>query len=398
MNKIILFLFLISIVFSYSDPPLEDVLEHNENVSFYLFSYSLFSTLEQSPSNPDYLAYGNMELLSISPSVGDRIPSSRESFLFWTSNFSLYETLPEICGIKFNSQTINYTLNFTFRDKSKLLSGSVSSPNELSYYIKIPFSESELNLSQADDELEIKLDWENTLIYKDYNMVCTSLPQGGMSCICKSVGNEYVQLSGEDSLSYYVDGGQVIHFLSKPVLKEQWHQNNHFDSIVVSNRQFYKARTTINKESITSSFILYEFNVSADQFGIQSIVPIKIQINDSNYSEFKTIIQPFPLEKKNDTFSFVYQFNSTYVGFGENSLEITLTDYFGNLFSFNHTILSTMLTYDKNLSESGEIIDPVKEEYRGSTAYSTEELTSVLIPASILSLLIIIAFFKFKLS
>ena len=265
MKKFIFFILAIALVFSnYSEPPIAQVLEHNKNLSQSLFSFSLSSTLKESPLNLDSLANGNIQLLSIFPSVEDRIPSSMETFIFWTATFSFSETEPDFCGVKFDHQTIAYSLNFTFRNDSKFVSGSAGSVAGLPSHISIPFLEEELNQSQ-DDKLIVSLKWTNNIVYKNCNMIGSG---NNRHCACEYIS--LIPLSGTDSIIYYVDGSPVIYFLHKPILKEQWYKNNHFDSLIFSNRKFYDVKIKKNGDLLVP-FHLYTFNISEDNFGIQSI-------------------------------------------------------------------------------------------------------------------------------
>ena len=103
-----------------------------------------------------------------------------------------------------------------------------------------------------------------------------------------------------------------------------------------------------------------------------------------------------PLEKQNNTFSFVSEFNSTYSGSGENILSIKVIDFFGDNFYFEENITSKILTYNENISESGEIIDPNDGKYQKSTPYPYSELIIIIIPSSVLAIFLIIALLRIK--
>lgn len=393
MKQSILLLLLFSVLFSYSSPPIDLVLDNNLAVSNQLFHYSLNSNLPSTPSDSSSLVSGNIDLVLLSPSIDDRISFSEDTFVFWTSNFTVFETNSQVCGVKFVSQDIIYSFNFTFQNNSKTISGNVNSPLDLPKYLQVPFSEEELNTSQAWENLSIFLNWSNTVTFRNYHYV--SNPPFGQ--ICTAGNAEEVTLSGSDSVLYYVDGASTIYLLNKPILEEQWHKNNHFDSIVFSNMKFYNAEIYLNNKSL-SSFQLYNFNISNESHSLTVISSVPLQNNDSNFSEFEVDIYPNTLEKENNTFSFIYQFNSTYTGIGNNNLSLNLIGFFGKEIHYNSEILSKILTYDNTYSEYGEELSSDDEVYTNSVKFINKNLNYVLIPISFLSLFLVILLFRFRFS
>ena len=102
MKKILFFILIIPILFTYFSPPLQEVLGHNSNLSS-----TLFGTDQMGFSGTEGLIAYNYEvkLLSLSPSVEDRISSEEDTSLFWTAYFYFYDADGNCGGKQFYNQS-----------------------------------------------------------------------------------------------------------------------------------------------------------------------------------------------------------------------------------------------------------------------------------------------------
>ena len=80
--SILIFLLLIEVGFSYDYSPFKEVIENNIKQSKNLFEDKIVNVAVFDKNNA---VIGGISLLSVSPSVDNRIPSSKELYLFWKS-------------------------------------------------------------------------------------------------------------------------------------------------------------------------------------------------------------------------------------------------------------------------------------------------------------------------
>ncbi|MDD5023009.1 MAG: hypothetical protein PHU63_02470 [Candidatus ainarchaeum sp.] len=382
MRRLVFLYLIFSMFFAYySEPPLQEVLDYNLEHSKNLFTIDLYSTLEYEPDNLEELVKGNFSLISISPSIDKMVPSSEILYLFWTADFSIYETRPSFCGLKFVSNSIHYTITFSFKNYSNISSGNTPYLSEVPKAIQIPINTELLNQVQYDDNLSVELSWKIVSLFRDYSII--EIPPFGFTC---APGEEFeVITQGTDYLRYQVHGGENLYFLSKPVLFEQWKENNHFDSVLFSNRKFYHYSIIMNNTTIDSENI-YFFDIIENSSGIRYVTSIENFSQNKNYSEFHDFFYPYPLEKQNNTFAFAYFFNYTYNGIGKNNLTLVLVDFFGNTHSFNSEITSKQFTHSGYYNNS--------EYYYPSIKYIKSDLNIAVLSLSFISLILLLIFIK----
>ena len=338
----------------------------------------------------------NLKLVKITPSIEGSISAEEQNYLLYSSSISLYakDTFldPDSgCGKRLVNASIELNFIFTINNQSKSVSYSLTDSEALPTNILVPFSENELSLADANDSLKTLLEWSVIARYNDYSVSEQVDGNGNTIKECSFAGTKSDSFSGTSNISYKLEGGNLLFFLSKPVLKEQWHKNNHFDSVILSKRRFYKGEIFKNEEQLHSAQ-LYLFDTSYDQYGLLDIILVKNISNELLLSEVIAYNFPVPLESTNESFSYVYMFNSTYEGIGKNNLTVKLYDTFGNEFTQTYEITSKMIGFGGNNSEEG-----VADEYtRKSASFGTEELVLILVPTSIIGILFIIVFFRFK--
>ncbi|MGB9719693.1 MAG: hypothetical protein ACPL06_03830, partial [Candidatus Anstonellales archaeon] len=82
-------IFLLSLFFafvfssSYEDPPIPEVLSHNQQAAQSLVDY-IPPGQEGIPTYEEPVSYASMKLLTIDPSVDDRVAAEDVHFLLWT--------------------------------------------------------------------------------------------------------------------------------------------------------------------------------------------------------------------------------------------------------------------------------------------------------------------------
>ncbi len=382
MKKIFLFLFIFSIYFSLSaEPPIDEMLSQNLEQS---------NVLVSAISSGESVSI-DLRAVKITPSIEGSISAEEQNYLLYSSSISLYsKDMPDLpdCGKRFVNASIEFDFIFTINNQSKSVSYSLTDLDSLPNYILLPFSKEELSLAEANDSLDVFLNWKIKVNFENYEVYS---PGGeGVQFYCNPGPLQTEEYTGTSNISYKIENGNLLYFLSKPVLKEQWYKNNHFDSILLSKRKFYKGEIFKNGEQLLTSQ-LYFFDSSYDQYGLMNILLVK---NESNQelSEVIAYNVPVPLEINNESFIYAYMFNSTYEGIGKNNLTLVLYDMFGNEFTQTYEITSKMLGFGGNNSEEGTL-----SEYTGkSAAFGKEELLLILVPTSIIGILFIIVFFRFR--
>ena len=184
-------------------------------------------------------------------------------------------------------------------------------------------------------------------------------------------------------------GYRRLFFLRSPVLREQWFRNNQFNVIVFSQAPIEYSQITKNNESV--NYTLRSYNITTNEFGLREI--ISNLSNRTNWSEDINESSPFPLELYNHSFAYIYQFNYSYKGLGENNLSLYVVDSFGNSEYYNETLLSRMLSYNNSYTETGLPIN--NSTARKSGTFEREELSNVEVVLGFLAVLVIILFVNF---
>ncbi len=350
--KSLIILLIFGIVFSsYTNPPFIDVNVYNNGKINNLQSTYLQSVDKKNPTYEDPIAFASARLLLAFPSVDNRISADKQSNIIWVwaENHSVKEK--RFDGSCTDERTyVDYTLSgsisFTFKNNTR----NISITNKTELTVSIPFTKDELDKTNGSDELAVKLEGNFIFIYNeiDYGLWCSLY---GCNCVPSLPKNVSITYHFSDQLSYLVEGGSVIFFLSAPVLHEQWAKNNHFDNIILSKRLFYSGVVKLNNNKI-ASFNLYNFDIDDAGLGLLKIVSFKnFSLSNIYAQENKTVITPIPLEKENETFVYVYKFDTNYSGIGVNNLSIELIDHFESHFNKEAAIASRLLSFNENISE-----------------------------------------------
>lgn len=404
----LLFLHCFSISFPYFlDPPLDEVSAYNINSSSTsLFKERFLLSLQKSNSsisNP--IIFADAAIIGLDPVVDNTISSDRLPKLLWVwaeehepNLLSPYD--PQKCadGFPTESVSLNFisynfspSFNFSFKNKTKTLGGN------LQEIFEIPFNALEFSSGNGYDNLSISLNGNFTFTY---NKIVSKYEPLGIfqpSCELYSIENSIETFVRPVSytISYNVESGSVLFFLRAPVLREQWFKNNVFNEIIISKRAFYNSKIFLNDERISQAN-MYVFDIKENKFGMKytKSIPMKNATN-MLYSENFTNITPIPIEKTKESFSYVYEFNTTYNGVGRNNITLKIRDRFLNSFEVSESILSRGLTYDNNKIENSFPINNRNVSgnnnlLRKSIQYTESNLTIATISLGTVGILLII--------
>lgn len=193
--------------------------------------------------------------------------------------------------------------------------------------------------------------------------------------------------------SFPVAGTHKLFFLRSPILNEQWHRNNQFNLIIMSQAPLYYAETFLNGNQ-SENYTLRTFNTTNNTFNLTVIVSNKTI--PKGWGESLNRTTPVPLSTNNDSYAYIYAFNSTYSGLGENALGMGVIDSFMGEAEYETVILSRMLSFNGTKNELGGEIDP--EITRGSAGFSKGEVSHVEISLGFLAVIVLLAFVNFWLN
>ena len=382
----IFLLLIIPMLFACPFPPIDDVESYNLQIAEGLADYVPEGVGNPNSENP--VTYSEGKLLGVFPSVDDRISVEEENTLIWTWGTKFLRSGysdPDEDGCRDYFILMNYTIEpkitFEYNGERRV---SYSKESRIS----IPFSQSELNTENAEKML-ITLDWHTKFNYTvdDYIPYCS----GNSSCYCK-FGKTTVKVyetSMVNNISYYVEGGNPLFFMNKPLLKEQWYNNNHFDNVILSRRRIHSAEVMLNGEKF-GDVCFYDYYIGVNEMNFSLLrVYSNYSYYNSNLSAHMSLANTTPnvLMEVNESFIYAYQFNSTYDGIGWNNLSLKVYDQFYQEFESGSEILSRMIGY-------GDVGS--NEDYRGNTLFKLDELNPYVTSGSILVFLIIIIFFGMK--
>lgn len=285
------------------------------------------------------------------------------------------------CSEFVNRTIVAYELNATFIFRNVSESVQLSSTN-----LAVPPGVLSLieNASGAEN-LTINISGNVSFIYEVNDQFID-----GMDCF-----SNYTNFSSSvpinTSRAFVVGGRQKLFFLVAPILREQWFRDNRFDVIALSQCPLYRAEIYMNNASVRNISIR-TFIITRDFFGFASM---SSNISSpAGWSEYSTeSITPTPLEAFSNSFAFVYRFNHSYAGLGENNLSLIVRDAVLSNAQYKETLLSRMLSYGGTTTETGQAISLVPS--RPSVGFQTGSLTHLEISLGLVGLVLILAFLNF---
>ncbi len=279
-----------------------------------------------------------------------------------------------------NDSFVNYDTNATFifndvNETVRTSSNVIEVPSEILEEMEHSSGTDLLNVSIVSAALF-------TTIFNDRGFA-------GMDCT-----SYYINVTQNVTLylnaSFPVAGKQKLFFQRSPILNEQWFRNNQFNLIIMSQSPLYYAETYLNGNQ-TKNYTLREFNTTNNSFNLTEIVSNKTI--PEGWSESLNLTTPIPLSETDDSYSYIYGFNSTYSGLGKNTLGILVIDSFMGEAEYENVILSRMLSYNGTKNELGGEIDP--SITRGSAGFQKGQISNVEIGLGFLAVIVMLAFVNF---
>jgi hypothetical protein len=235
------------------------------------------------------------------------------------------------------------------------------------------------------DPLNIKLNSSNIFTYTINDRIPTH------SGCRENLVNFSSQINVYDELNWTIGGNKTLFFLRSPILNEQWFRNNQFNTIVFSNSKIYKAFIKENGV-VTRNISLYSFNTTTDKYGLKNIISVRSNSSGKKISEHLSLNSPLSLSEDNSSFIYLYEFNHTYEGIGENILELEIISFSGLKSKYTQKILSRELTHSGNISEQGELSN--ESNSRKSKSPESLNIQNVELSFGIVGILILLLFIK----
>lgn len=390
----------------YIDPPHQEVFINNSaNFNSIRTAYGAVIR-NQDPTVDSPIIYATVKLFGLYPQVDDHILSQSDKTIFWDYKVKYAQSITGRNSMSDSScadgqSTLNY-LNYTFKPSINVTYNNqttviypqgVVSPFDYSADYLAGDGNQTLNLS-INGEFHFYYDRLDT--YQRY--VCLGYDSEGIcstkGCFPTTQSRTYEVLQKvSDSKSYIVENPEYIQFLSKPVLSEQWYKNNLFNNVLFSQRKFYKAQIKLNMENITN-ISFYSFSINPQSFGMLIVnSSYNYSAQNGNGTYYNSSFVPYYLEKQNNSFTYIYLLNSSYIGQGSNELTLSLFDTFGNSFSLSRNILSRRVAYGNITQGEGEIN---RETVRSTIEIKDEKINVYLVSLTIFVLLIVLHVRKIK--
>jgi hypothetical protein len=413
-------LFLCSLCFAqYTDPPIEQVMDYNENFSssldnLYNNSIAFNGTIDlffggytQTQTINTSVDVAGLTLLidnTTSPvddlslliargySMGHLTSLPSEGYPQFTCDEAWYNSNPQYlwrcdfdqdgCAEFEMATNATYDLNatFTFRgvNSTVLANGTL-----------VPLPQNvldEMKTSSGAENLTINITGNVTFFYQLNNRTTVFDCADNITTINASVPISI-------NRSYNVAGENKLFFLRSPVLREQWFMNNDFNIVVLSQSPLYYVELDMNGNRMRN-LTTRNFSITQNSYGVREIN--SSLTNETNYAEFDSnVTNPVPLEQANNSFLYVYEFNYSYSGIGQNNFSLRVRDNFLNESEFNDSITSRMLSYDGKFLEDGS---PVSNFSRPSAGFEKDTLTQITVGFGLIALILFLAFFNFWLS
>ncbi|MDD5337105.1 MAG: hypothetical protein PHS02_01340 [Candidatus ainarchaeum sp.] len=369
---------------------------HNNLLAPALLGSECLNRTEPDFNNP--IACSEAQLLTVYPSVDSRISSGLPSYVLW--RYASEATLQRMkvtdshgCESTYTKtplfQSISVDLRADFMNETYIRENISENP------ILIPVPLSALSFTDGSN-ITLELNGTFFFQYSYYELKsswscnelgvcgCSQQPSGYFFNITKNISS---------NLSYEVEGGPVLHFLSKPVLYEQWAGNPVFEDMVFSKRKFCNVSILLNNITLNSSQ-LYSFEITNDSSDAWHIIsaPMNPSLGWREIHEYSTPIQ---IESYPEAFSYINIFTKDYSAQGKHNITIILQDQFNSSFSQRFGIVSRFLTIDDSLGEDNSTNISDSDLYRPSAKPSETGYAPLLLGLSLAGLaLFIIIFFR----
>ncbi len=349
---------------SFPDPPFSPVQSANEALTPGLEASLLTELPVHQPTVTDPVRAIGARIVAVDPSVDGVI--SREQlpqvvFVYAESHALFVQRPPDLeactdgVQLSFLNKSVDARLLFEYNGTA------MSAPAPASLVAPVPFNESELDAVTGYHNMTITILGNMTFTYDRTVHHYRYLPcsEGGSAGSCVPTCELYSidtatqafvrQFSA--SKNYSVENGEPAFFLVKPALREQWYQNNRFDSLVLSRRKFYKVGVLIDgqplNETRTHEFEVHNGSLGALEIRSKALVQNSSIIVQGNYSD------ALPRGLLEENIAYAYLINNTYEGTGLHALTLEVTDRFGRTFGFTEHIASRFLSVNGNATVEG---------------------------------------------
>jgi hypothetical protein len=212
------------------------------------------------------------------------------------------------------------------------------------------------------------------------------MPSHDTGCLDHPV-NFTASLLVADGMNWTVEGNRTLFFLRSPILGEQWFRDNRFDTLLFSSSRIYEGEIT-GPGNQSYAFRLYAFNITNDSYGAWHAVSVPLESGHDGVAGHSAINTPTALSHDNFTYAYLYEFNYSYEGLGENTLTVRALSPFGENYSFRQELLSRMLTYAGNTTELGGAAEP--SDSRPSFASGTDSIRTVALSLGLVGVLFVL--------
>lgn len=393
MRFVFALIMLTTLLFSYSYPPHLEVKMHNDALAPSLLNSRCLNRTTPTYENP--IECAEAELLTVYPSVDSRISSEKNVRVLWRYALS-YTSQDKTVTIDGCTSYFHKTaqdaelianLSASFMNKTYVLENVSGNP------LVLPIPLNELNKTDGSN---LTLSLTGSIIFHymfDRTISYLECDENG-SCTCNenvypSVPMNITRIINSN-LTYEVEGGPLVHFLSKPVLHEQWIQNSQFEDLVFSKRRFYIASISLNNLSFGSAQFYY-FNITEDPSRAWKIssYPASNFFNLSE-EEVRTITSPVPIQQGNFSHKYIYIFNSSYSALGPHNITLNITDQFENNFSKRFEITNRLLTASGSFGEDNSTNISDKTIYRPSSPPSNSSFSLIIAGLGTLAIVVLV--------
>ncbi|MEM4272528.1 MAG: hypothetical protein QXH30_02970 [Candidatus Bilamarchaeaceae archaeon] len=361
---------------AYADPPLAEVDSHNIGIAGSLMGTEGLAVGKLTSSEPGKV---NMTIVGALPQVDNKIPSDVEGILWaWNEKnadgMTISEEGSDGCTDYYYPALIGYSrsavMRFSFRNETRAITlidygvedEAEGREMETDPIVGIPFSFEELETANGTENLTVELQWEYHYSFEvpwsDQFLHCEDDGHGGQSCSCQSETFEPLlywntEKKGNVSREFIVESGRASFFLVRPVLGEQWYENDHFDTLIFSRKSIYKAEISMGGNK-TASAQIYNFTVLEDPLGAWHIFSNEIQDSgNASMAAYELSYWANPVVKEEMPFSHLYEVNHTYEGWGPQNMSIEATDFFLGKHKYGKEIYGRKATR-WGASETGE--------------------------------------------
>ncbi|MBD3210487.1 hypothetical protein GF318_03850 [Candidatus Micrarchaeota archaeon] len=272
----------------------------------------------------------------------------------------------------------NGAVNFTFRNVSE-------SVEFTSNEIEVPEAVlEEMETSSGRENLSVIIEGRVEFIYEINNRTF------GADC-ASNLSNHTGTVPFSVNASFPVAGDRKLFFLKSPVLREQWFRNNRFDAVVLSQSPLYYAEILFDGNQ-SRNFTIRDFYNTTGAYGLVEIH--SNQTSETGFTEYMSQSSPFPLQREDYNYTFIYEFSHRYSGLGLHNLSLSVNDSFLGREQYNETLLSRMLSYGGAYDEKGERLSN-STPARKSAGFAKQELTVIELSLGFVGLVLFLAFLNF---